>query len=61
MCAGKKIYATRVISSVVEKYQAGIISDFTQHFLTPDYRVSATPGKIYSDFFLKVFTVDLQY
>jgi hypothetical protein len=29
--------------------------------LTPDYRVSATPGKIYSDFFLKVFTVDLQY
>jgi hypothetical protein len=47
----EKVSATRVTSSVVEKYQASIISEFTQNVLSLVYRDSATPGKIYSDFF----------
>jgi hypothetical protein len=47
----KKNSAPRVISSVVEKYQTSLIGEMTQHFFTPGYKVPATPGKIYSDFF----------
>ena len=47
----KIISAKRVICSVVAKYQASIIGEMTLHFLTPGYKVSATPGNIYSEVF----------